>query len=193
MDLTKFSANWNYPTNIRQGIGRINELPDICHELNMQAPLLVTDPVLAKMDMIQLALLNCQNNNLRCELFSRITANPTSENISDGVKTYKHGDHDGIIAFGGGSAIDAAKAIALMVGQEVAGKYPSIWDFEDINDNWTRVNTTGMAKTIAIPTTSGTGAEVGRVAVITALKKQCKRLIFHPEIMPDIVILALTI
>lgn len=189
MDLTKFNANWNYPTDIRQGLGRINELPDICRELNIHAPLLVTDPVLAKMDMIQLALLNCRNKKLRCELFSHITANPTSENINEGVATYKQGDHDGIIAFGGGSAIDAAKAIALMVGQKVAGQYPSIWNFEDINDNWTRVNTEGMAKTIAIPTTSGTGAEVGRVAVITDLKRQCKRLIFHPDIMPDIVIL----
>ena len=118
MNLDKFNANWNYPTNIRHGIGRINELAAACKELGMQAPLLVTDPGLADLAMTQQAVNTCQSAGLRCGMFSKIKANPTSENVVDGVSAYKQGAHDGIIAFGGGSALDAAKAVALMVGQK---------------------------------------------------------------------------
>ncbi len=184
MNLDKFTANWNYPTNIRQGIGRIKELPAICKELGMRAPLLVTDPGLCQLPMVKEAIENCRNNELNCGLFSGITSNPTGENVSDGVVAYKAGSHDGIIAFGGGSALDAGKAIALMVGQT-----RPLWDFEDINDNASRVNVAGMTPVVAVPTTSGTGSEVGRASVITDEKEHIKRLIFHPKMLPEIVIL----
>ncbi|NRA82469.1 MAG: iron-containing alcohol dehydrogenase [Gammaproteobacteria bacterium] len=184
MELNQSNANWNYPTNIRYGIGRINELGAACIELGIRAPLLVTDPGLAQLPMVEQATVHCQQAGLRCGLFSQIKANPTAENVSDGVAVYQQGEHDGVIAFGGGSALDAAKAIALMVGQ-----VRPLWDFEDVADNWTRVNIDTMAPLVAVPTTSGTGSEVGRAAVITDSQRQLKRLIFHPKMLPALVIL----
>jgi len=184
MDFNQLNANWNYPTNIRHGIGRVKELAAACQELGMSAPLLVTDPGLAKLPMVQQILADCRKDGLGCDIFSQIKSNPTGENVTDGVAAYWRGAHDGVIALGGGSALDAAKAIALMVGQDLP-----LWDFEDVGDNWTRVRTESMAPVVAIPTTSGTGSEVGRASVITDAKQQIKRLIFHPNMLPAIVIL----
>ncbi|WDE09734.1 iron-containing alcohol dehydrogenase [Thalassomonas haliotis] len=184
MDFNQFDANWNYPTTIQSGIGRIKELPLACKELGMKAPLLITDPGLADTPMVQEALENCRREGLRCEVFSGIKSNPSGENVTDGVSAYWQGEHDGVIAFGGGSALDAAKAVALMVGQD-----RPLWDFEDIGDNWTRVRSETMAPLVAVPTTSGTGSEVGRASVITDEAQQIKRIIFHPKMLPAIVIL----
>ncbi len=185
--MSNLSANWNYPNSIFAGAGRINELPETCKNLKMKAPLLITDPGLAALPLIGEALDSCNNSGLRCGLFSHIQGNPTGQNVKDGVAAYKEGKHDGVIAFGGGSALDAGKAVALMVGQT-----RSLWDFEDIGDNYLRANKEGIAKIIAIPTTSGTGSEVGRAAVITDrsdIDKPIKRIIFHPDMLPQIVIL----
>jgi len=184
MNLDKCTANWNYPTNIRQGISRIKELPGICQELGMQSPLLVTDPGLCQLPMTENAVKHCNDTGLNCGLFSNITSNPSGENVADGVSAFKAGKYDGVIAFGGGSALDAGKAIALMVGQS-----RPLWDFEDSADNWHRVNIAGMAPVVAVPTTSGTGSEVGRASVITDTQQHVKRLIFHPKMLPEIVIL----
>ena len=182
--LDQFTANWNYPTNIRQGIGRIKELPQICRELGMTAPLLITDPGLVDLPIVIGALKHCRDAGLDCQAFAEITSNPTEHNVSDGVAAFKQGKHDGVIAFGGGSALDAAKAVALMVGQD-----RPLWDFEDIGDNYTRVNVAAMAPVVAVPTTAGTGSEVGRASVITDPEQHIKRLIFHPKMLPEIVIL----
>ncbi|WDD96949.1 iron-containing alcohol dehydrogenase [Thalassomonas actiniarum] len=184
MDFNQFDANWNYPTTIRNGIGRIKELPLACKELGMKAPLLITDPGLADTPMVQQALENCRREGLRCDIFSGIKSNPSGENVTDGVSAYWQGEHDGVIAFGGGSALDAAKAVALMVGQD-----RPLWDFEDIGNNWTRVRSETMAPLVAVPTTSGTGSEVGRASVITDEAQHIKRIIFHPKMLPAIVIL----
>ncbi|NQZ93304.1 MAG: iron-containing alcohol dehydrogenase [Moritella sp.] len=184
MELNQFTANWNYPTAIRAGIGRIQDLPATCQELGMTSPLLITDPGLADLPMVQAALASCKQAGLRCNIFSQIKGNPTGENVTDGVSAYWRGEHDGVIAFGGGSALDAAKAVALMVGQELP-----IWDFEDVGDNWLNVRTEGMAPVVAVPTTSGTGSEVGRASVITDHENHIKRIIFHPNMLPAIVIL----
>jgi len=187
VDLEQFTANWHYPTSIRTGVGRIKELPLICQELVIKAPLLVTDPALAELDMLKQAECSLILQGIHCSTFSAIKANPCEQNIKDGVMAYQQGKHDGIIAFGGGSALDAGKAIALMVGQ-----LRPIWDFEDVGDNHKRVNTAKMAKVIAIPTTAGTGSEVGRAAVITDesdAKRHIKRIIFHADMLPKVVIL----
>ena len=184
MDFNQFDANWNYPTNIRNGIGRIKELASACKELGMKAPLLITDPGLSDLPMVQETLENCRREGLRCDIFSGIKSNPSGENVTDGVAAYWQGEHDGVIAFGGGSALDAAKAVALMVGQD-----RPLWDFEDIGDNWTRVRSETMAPLVAVPTTSGTGSEVGRASVITDEEQHIKRIIFHPKMLPEIVIL----
>ena len=176
-------GNWNYPTSIRFGAGRIRELPDACRALGMKRPLLVTDPGLAGLPMVANAVQSCRDAGLGCDVFSDVQANPVEANVAAGVAAFRRGTHDGVIAFGGGSALDTAKAIALMVGQ----KRP-LWDFEDREDWYTRVDTAGMAPVVAVPTTAGTGSEVGRASVITDVRDHTKKIIFHPKMLPAIVI-----
>ena len=182
-NLARYTTNWNYPTAVKCGIGRIAELPKWCESLGMKRPLLVTDPGLAKLTMVSDAASSCG-----AAVFSRIKSNPTGSNVDDGVSAYREGRHGGIIAFGGGSAIDAAKAIALMAGQQ-----RPLWDFEDLGDNYLRVRVEGMVPVVAVPTTAGTGSEVGRASVITDEVAKVKRIIFHPRMLPSIVILDATL
>ncbi|HKF61833.1 MAG TPA: iron-containing alcohol dehydrogenase, partial [Dongiaceae bacterium] len=159
------------------------ELPDACKQLGFKHPLLVTDPGLAKLPMIQEAIARNEAAGLKTGLFSDIKGNPISKNVEDGLKVFRAGGYEGIIAFGGGSALDAAKTIAFMAGQT-----RPMWDFEDIGDNWTRADPKGIVATIAVPTTSGTGSEVGRASVITNEATHVKKIIFHPKMLPSIVI-----
>ena len=176
-------GNWNYPTSIRFGAGRIRELPDACKVVGLKRPLLVTDPGLAPLPMVTAAVQACRAAGLGCSVFSDVQANPIEANVSAGVVLYKRDGHDGVIAFGGGSALDAGKAIALMVGQS-----RPLWDFEDREDWYRRVNVAGIAPTVAVPTTSGTGSEVGRASVITDVRDHTKKIIFHPRMQPALVI-----
>ena len=176
-------GNWNYPTAIRFGVGRITELPDACLELNIHRPLLVTDPILAKLPITQQALQAVRSKGLHCGLFSDMQSNPVGRDVDAGVLALKKGKHDGVIAFGGGSALDVAKAVALMAHQ-----VRPLWDFEDIGDYWTRVDESAMVPCVAVPTTSGTGSEVGRCSVIINENERKKALIFHPKMLPEKVI-----
>lgn len=176
-------GNWNYPTSIRFGAGRIRELPSVCQELGMQRPLLVTDEGMRSLPMVAFAVSSCRDAGLGCEVFSDVQANPVAENVTAGVAACRDGGHDGVIALGGGSGLDAGKAIALMVGQD-----RPLFDFEDREDWYTRVNAAGIAPVVAVPTTSGTGSEVGRASVITDPSDQTKKIIFHPRMLPAIVI-----
>ncbi|MBY4677646.1 iron-containing alcohol dehydrogenase [Marinobacterium arenosum] len=184
MSYENLSGNWNYPNSIRAGAGTIGQLADCCKQLGMGAPLLITDPGLAALPMVEAAVQQCREAGLNCGLFSNIKGNPTGQNVMDGVAAYQAGNHDGVIAFGGGSGLDAAKAVALMVGQD-----RPLWDFEDVGDNWTRVNEAGVAPIVAVPTTAGTGSEVGRASVITDDANHIKKIIFHPKMLPSLVIL----
>jgi hypothetical protein len=181
--LENLQANWNFPTPIRFGVGKIAQLAEICKLLNINKPLLVTDSGLAKQDLVNTVVQANIDAGVDTRVFSAVKPNPTGVNVADGVAAYKKGGHDGVIALGGGSALDAAKAIALMIEQ----KY-SLWDFEDVGDNWTRINAQTIAPLIAIPTTAGTGSEVGRAAVIVDENSTRKIIIFHPSMMPDVVI-----
>jgi alcohol dehydrogenase class IV len=176
-------GNWNYPTLIRFGAGRIRELPDVCRSLGMQRPLLVTDSGLAALPMIANAVRSCEAAGLGCVVYSDVQGNPVADNVMYGVATYQAGGHDGVIAFGGGSALDVGKAVALMAGQA-----RPLFDFEDRDDWYLRVNVAGMAPVVAVPTTAGTGSEVGRASVITDPSDHVKKIIFHPRMMPGVVI-----
>lgn len=176
-------GNWNYPTSVRFGAGRIAELPDACKSLGMKNPLLITDAGLAPLPIVKNAMDMCHAAGLGCGLFTDVRANPVGANVTAGVAAYHAGKHDGVIAFGGGSGLDAAKAVALMVGQN-----RPLFDFEDREDWFTRVNVDGMAPVVAVPTTSGTGSEVGRASVITDESDHTKKIIFHPRMLPAIVI-----
>lgn len=172
-------GNWNYPTNVRFGAGRLAELPNFCRDHGIARPLVVTDPGLAGLPVVARTQALLKDAGLAAGLFSDVQGNPIGKNVDDGVRVYKEGGHDGVVAMGGGSALDAGKAIALMSGQK-----RSMWDFEDVGDNWLRIDAAGIAPTIAIPTTAGTGSEVGRSSVITNESEQRKNIIFHPRMLP---------
>ena len=172
-------ANWNYPTSVRFGAGRISELADAVRVAGMTNPLFVTDPVLAKLAMTQQAAASLGT----ASIFSDIKSNPVETNVTAGVEAFKRGGHDGVVAFGGGSALDVGKLIAFMAGQT-----RPVWDFEDIGDQWTRANADTIAPVVAVPTTAGTGSEVGRAGVITDEKSHSKKIIFHPKMMPKVTI-----
>lgn len=173
-------GNWNYPTPIRFGAGRISELAGLCAELNMKRPLLVTDRGLAEMPMTAHILKQLQDAGLNVALFSDMRPNPIGRDVDAGVAVYRAGGHDGVISLGGGSALDVGKAIALMSGQD-----RPLWDFEDVGDNYLRVNVAGVAPSIAIPTTAGTGSEVGRASLIIDDVAHRKVIIFHPTMLPQ--------
>lgn len=186
MTFDRFTTTWNYPAQIHTGAGRIKELPEACRALGMRAPLLVTDPGLARLPMIDAALTACREAGLHCAVFSEIKGNPTGKNVLDGVAAFRDGDHDGVIAFGGGSGLDAAKAVALMANQREG---LSLWSLEDIGDNWQNADGEAIVPIVAVPTTAGTGSEVGRASVITDETEHVKRIIFHPGMMPATVFL----
>ncbi len=176
-------ANWSYPTAIRFGAGRIAELAEACVQTGLKNPLLVTDPGLADLPITGQALDIIDGAGLGRAIFHDVDANPVEANMIAGVTAFKTGDHDGVIAFGGGSALDCGKLIAFMAGQSRA-----VWDFEDIGDWWTRADADTIAPIIAVPTTAGTGSEVGRAAVVTNEATHEKKIIFHPKMLPAIVI-----
>jgi len=179
----EYRGNWSYPTQIIFGAGQIAKLAEACKSLGMKRPLLVTDPGLAGLPMVRDAIAANEAAGLPTGLFSDLRPNPVSKNVLDGVAAYKAGSHDGIIAFGGGSGLDVAKAIALMVGQT-----RPIWDFEDIGANWQRADAAAIAPIVAVPTTAGTGSEVGRASVIADEETHTKKIIFHPKMLPGVVI-----
>lgn len=176
-------ANWSYPTQIRFGAGRISELGEACHAAGIRRPLFVTDEGLAALPMTKIAIAACQASGLGVEVFSDVRPNPTEANVLAGVEAYRAGQHDGVIAFGGGSALDAGKSIAFQHGQT-----RPIWDFEDVGDWWTRADAGAISRVVAVPTTAGTGSEVGRATVITDEVRRVKKIIFHPLMMPVTVI-----
>ena len=174
-------GNWNYPTIVKFGAGRISELAAHCTALGMKAPLIVTDNGLMNLPMIVNAFAALKAVGLNASVFSNVRPNPIGANVDEGVACFKAGKHDSVIAFGGGSALDVGKVIAFMSGQT-----RPLWDFEDIGDWFSRADVNGIAPIIAVPTTSGTGSEVGRAGVITDESNHTKKIIFHPKIMPSI-------
>ena len=176
--------NWNYPTLMWVGENRINDLVDACQELKISNPLFVTDKDLINLDMIKHILQNLKKKFNNLEIFSNFSGNPTGQNVDEGVKVYNKSNCDGVIAIGGGSALDVGKAIAFMCGQE-----RPIWDFEDIGDYWKRAESSKIPSIIAIPTTAGTGSETGRASAIINKDTAVKKIIFHPKMLPSIVIL----
>lgn len=177
------SANWSYPTDIRFGAGRIAELGECCKEAGITRPLLVTDRGLASLPITQDTLDLMEQAGLGRAMFSEVDPNPTEINMEAGRKVFLDGNHDGVIAFGGGSGLDLGKLLAFMAGQT-----RPVWDFEDIGDWWKRADADGIAPIIAVPTTAGTGSEVGRASVIVNSQSHVKKIIFHPRILPSIVI-----
>lgn len=177
------SANWSYPTLVKMGAGRIKELADHCKSLGMKKPLLITDRGLAPMAITQNALDILEAGGLGRAIFADVDPNPNDKNLAAGVKAFKDGGHDGVVAFGGGSGLDLGKCVAFMAGQS-----RPVWDFEDVGDWWTRASVEGIAPIVAVPTTAGTGSEVGRASVITNSETHTKKIIFHPRFLPGVTI-----
>ncbi|WP_428644698.1 iron-containing alcohol dehydrogenase [Roseibium sp.] len=176
-------ANWSYPTAIRFGAGRIAEIGEVCAAAGIKRPLLVTDRGLAAMEITKRTLALMSQAGLGDAMFFEVDPNPNEKNLEAGLKMFREGGHDGVIAFGGGSGLDLGKMVAVMSGQT-----RPVWDFEDVGDWWTRADPDGIAPIIAVPTTAGTGSEVGRASVITNSETHIKKIIFHPKVLPAIVI-----
>ena len=176
-------GNWSYPTQIKFGAGRIREIADACNQANIKRPLLITDKGLSNLPITSRTLQLMKEAGLGDALFSNVDPNPNEKNLNSGITAFKEGNHDGVIAFGGGSGLDLGKLVAFMVGQD-----RSVWDFEDVSDWWTRANPNTIFPIVAIPTTAGTGSEVGRASVLTNSDTLEKKIIFHPQILPKVVI-----
>lgn len=177
------TANWSYPTAVRFGAGRIKELPEACAAAGMKRPLLVTDRGLADLPITRATLDILDKAGLGRALFSEVDPNPNEMNLAAGVAAFKAGGHDGVIAFGGGSGLDLGKMVAFMAGQT-----RPVWDFEDVGDWWTRADADAIFPNVAVPTTAGTGSEVGRASVLTNSQTHEKKIIFHPKVLPSVVI-----
>ena len=175
------NMNWNYPTSLWFGLNRVKEIQNACDDLQIKNPLIVTDPGIQKTDIID--KINSSLSSI-ASIYSEVQSNPTGQNVMSGVKIFNDGKHDGVIAVGGGSGMDVGKGIAFMCEQT-----RSLWDFEDIGDYWTRAKSENIKPIIAIPTTAGTGSETGRAGVYTKEDTHEKKIIFHPKMMPSIVIL----
>mgnify|MGYP003322393251 FL=1 len=175
------NMNWNYPTNVWFGVDRSKEIQKACDTLGIKNPLIVTDP-----GLLQTSIIDEINSSLssNTQIYSDVQGNPTGSNVTNGVKVFLEGDHDGVIAIGGGSGMDAGKGIAFLAHQS-----RPLWDFEDIGDWWTRADSSLIKPIIAIPTTAGTGSEVGRAAVFLNEENHKKKIIFHPKMLPQIAIL----
>ena len=179
----ELKGNWNYPTRIRFGAGRIREIGEACAEAGIRKPLLVTDRGLAALPITAHTLDLMEEAGLGRALFSDVDPNPTDRNLEAGIRAYREGGHDGVIAFGGGSGLDLAKMVAFMHGQS-----RPVWDFEDGSPLWREADADAIAPIVAVPTTAGTGSEVGRASVITNSETDVKKIIFHPKVMPSVVI-----
>ena len=177
--------NWSYPTAIKFGVGRIAELAEHAKSTGMKKPLLVTDKALATLPITAQALDVLEAAGLGRAVFSDVDPNPNDKNMAEGIAVYKAGGHDGVILFGGGSALDLGKMIALMAHQRAD---LSVWDLEDIDDWFTRADSDKIAPMVAVPTTAGTGSEVGRAGVLTNLATHKKKIIFHPKLLPAVTI-----
>lgn len=176
-------GNWSYPTAIRFGAGRIAELPEACVQAGITRPLLVTDRGLADLPITAQALDVLGAAGLGRAVFADVDPNPNEINLAAGIAAFRAGGHDGVIAFGGGSGLDLGKMVAFMAGQT-----RPVWDFEDIGDWWTRADAGAIAPIVAVPTTAGTGSEVGRASVLTDSQSHEKKIIFHPKVLPSVVI-----
>lgn len=179
----QLTGNWNYPTPIRFGAGRISEIVDACQSAGISKPLLVTDRGLRDLPITQATLDLLESGGMGRAVFSEVDMNPSGQNVEAGLAVYREGGHDGVVAFGGGSALDLGKALAFMSRQT-----RPLWDFEDIGDWWTRADPDGIDPIVAVPTTAGTGSEVGRASVLTNSDTHEKKIIFHPKILPTVVI-----
>jgi alcohol dehydrogenase class IV len=182
--MTLPNRNFNYPTAIKFGAGRIRELAEHCRANGIARPLFVTDPGLAAMPMVKAIVEDVKRAGLGIGVFSDVRPNPVEANVVEGVRAYKAGNHDGVVAFGGGSGLDVGKMVALMHGQQL-----SVFELEDVDDWWTRADASRISPIIAVPTTAGTGSEVGRAGVVTHPVTHEKKIIFHPAIMPKVAIL----
>ena len=177
------TANWSYPTAIRFGAGRVSEIADACQAAGIKKPLLITDRGLADMPITLKTLDFLDAAGLGRAIFADVDPNPNEKNAAAGVKAFRDGGHDGVVAFGGGSGLDLGKLVAFLAGQT-----RPLWDFEDIGDWWTRADSDAIAPIVAVPTTAGTGSEVGRASVITNSETEEKKIIFHPKFLPSVVI-----
>ena len=184
MDLANTTQSWTYPTNIHFGCGLSSNLAHYCEEAEFHRPMIITDQKLIENSIITPCIDSLCNSKISFNIFTDFEENPTDKSVMEGLTVFQKNKNDGLVAIGGGSAIDLAKSVAFMDGQS-----QPIFNFEDRFDWWKKANKEKIRRVIAIPTTAGTGSEVGRAAVIKDTQDLKKKIIFHPQMMPFIAIL----
>lgn len=188
--------DWGYPNTVWFGNGRIQDLSKACKILDIKKPLFVSDKDLAKTKMVEKTLEINKRANLPTVVFSDLKGNPLGSNVKKGVDAFKSGNHDGVIAFGGGSSLDVGKSIVLQ-----AALNRPLWDCADGGSFWNEndylesmaknkvSNPDNIKPIIAIPTTAGTGSETSRAAAIINDETKVKKIVFHPRMLPTLTIL----
>ena len=172
---------YNFPTTIRFGAGSVAELPDYLKANNLSDPLIVTDPVVAELGFFKKIIESLKNRNISVEVFSDIHKNPVKSDVYKGTDRYDDTHRDCIIGIGGGAAVDVARAILLRINhREDLFKYDDLigGDVHVVND---------VPHFITIPTTAGTGSEVGRSAIIADDDTHQKKILFSPKLLAKIV------
>ena len=174
---------FNFPTILLFGENSVSKLPSEIKKKNLSRLLLVTDPNLMEIGLAHDVRGKLTAEKLDIDIFDGVHPNPLEEDVTLGAKAYQSGDYDGIIALGGGSAIDVAKTVRFMAVHE-----PPLSQYDDAISGDTKI-VNALPPLFAIPTTAGTGSEVGRSSVITIKETGKKTIFFHPGLMPDIAVL----
>lgn len=172
---------FNFPTTIRFGAGAVKELPAYLSKNNLKAPLIVTDPTIAQLPFFKTIIEDLKTKGIAVEVFSDIHKNPVKSDVYKGTDVWDATNRDSIIGIGGGAALDVARAIVLRVNHR-----DDLFKYDDLIGGDIYV-TNDVPHFITIPTTSGTGSEVGRSAIIADDETHQKKILFSPKLMAQIV------
>ena len=178
------SIDWEFPIPIAYGPGRLNEIAEFCKKSEISKPLIITDKGSKELPFISRLAGLLESASIQNNLFYGISPNPRDDEINAGCNAYRRGNHNGIIAIGGGSALDGAKAIGMTVNSGV-----NLWDFEYRKPDPILNSLDCFPNFITIPTTAGTGAETESTAMITDTVQGMKFCLAHLGMRPSLAIL----
>jgi alcohol dehydrogenase class IV len=182
-DLLAFQ-DWTFPVPIAYGPNRLSEIGQRCAALGLHNPLIVTDRGSRTLPFIGELQQHLAGAGLKCAVFADISPNPRDDEIGAGRKAWQAGSHDGIIAIGGGSAMDGGKAVCLTANNDI-----DLWAFEFEQTSPVIAPDQPFPRLITIPTTAGTGAETESTAMVTHVEKGMKFCVWHPELKPSLALL----
>lgn len=177
-------ADWTFPVPIRYGPGRLVEIGEFCVQNNIANPLIVTDRGSRDLPFIERVSDVCLASKVQSVVFSDVSPNPTDQEIARGKRAFAQGRHDAVIAIGGGSGMDAGKAISLVGCNDT-----DLWAFDYDHSESPDLASESFVPLICVPTTAGTGAETESTAMLTDTEQSVKRCVWHPKQKPLLAVL----